>query len=445
MEVKRKYGLMTSISMIVGIVIGSGIFFKSNSVLEHTKGNVGLGVLAFVIAAIAIIFGSLTLAELALRTDKEGGIVAYAEEALGRKGAIVFGWFQSFVYFPSVITMLGWVMGSYICSLMGWPAQLELQLIVGLGVLCAILVLNFFSAKYAGYFQNAAVIIKLIPLLTVSVVGIFFSKPDMSLLTNFSTMTSDTSWIGAIAPIAFIYDGWSVATNISHEIKDVKRNLPLALIIAPLFILAVYLMYFIGLSFIIGPEQILAAGTEHVNIAMDQIFGPLGSRILLIVIIVSIMGGANGMLLSNTRSLYVLGKNNMMPFSDKLAQISARYNTPTFASLVAIGLIFVWSGIHYFTTIYKLLGSSDISEISVVTVYILFTVLYIYVIHLRRKNVITSNFRGYVIPALAIVGSGVMLYGGMQSPMFVLYSALSLMSMVIAYVYAIIKEKKISH
>jgi len=443
LEVKRKYGLVTSISMIVGIVIGSGIFFKSNSVLEHTKGNVGLGVLAFVIAAIAIIFGSLTLAELALRTDKEGGIIAYAEEALGRKGAIVFGWFQSFVYFPSVITMLGFVIGSYICVLMGWPAHLMLQIGIGLAVLSLILVMNFFSAKYAGYFQNAAVIIKLIPLLTISVVGLFFSNPDFSLLTNFSTMATDTSWVGAIAPIAFIYDGWSVATNISHEIKDVKRNLPLALIIAPLFVLAVYLMYFIGLSFLIGPDQILAAGTEHVNIAMNLIFGPLGSKILLVVIIVSIMGGANGMLLSNTRTLYVLGKNNMMPFSKKLSQISERFNTPTFASVVAIGLITVWSTLHYFTTKYRWLGNSDVSEISVVTVYILFTVLYIYVIHLRRKKIITSNIRGYVIPCMAILGSFIMLYGGMQSPMFILYSVLSLMSMVIAYIYALITEKPI--
>jgi len=442
LEVKRKYGLITSISMIVGIVIGSGIFFKSNSVLEHTGGNVGLGVLAFIIAAIAIIFGSLTLAELAVRTDKEGGIIGYAYEALGKKGAIVFGWFQNFVYFPSVITMLGWVIGSYTCVLMGWPANMLLQLGIGLFVLMMILVLNFVSARLAGYFQNVAVIIKLIPLVTVAVFGLLFSNPDFSLLTDFSTITTDTSWFGAIAPIAFIYDGWSVATNISHEIKDVKRNLPLALIIAPLFILAVYLMYFIGLSTILGPEQILSAGTEHVNIAMNMIFGPLGSRILLIVIIVSIMGGANGMLLSNTRSLYIMGKQDMMPMAKRLSGISEKYNTPTFASVAAMGLIIIWSIIHYFTTKYRLLGNSDVSEIAVVTVYFLFTALYIYVIQLRRKGEITSNIRGYVIPVMAIVGSCIMLYGGMQSSMFVLYSALSLMSMVIAYGYAVAKEKK---
>ena len=78
MTSKNKYGLLTCITMIVGVVIGSGIFFKSDDILVATNGNIFLGALAFCIAAISIIFGSLTVAELAARTDKPGGPISYA-------------------------------------------------------------------------------------------------------------------------------------------------------------------------------------------------------------------------------------------------------------------------------------------------------------------------------------------------------------------------------
>ena len=77
---KNEYGLFTAITMIVGIVIGSGIFFKSDNILIATGGSIALGVLVFFIAAIAIIFGSLTISQLASRSSKEGGLIAYAEE-----------------------------------------------------------------------------------------------------------------------------------------------------------------------------------------------------------------------------------------------------------------------------------------------------------------------------------------------------------------------------
>lgn len=437
MEVKRKFGLWTAISMIIGIVIGSGIFFKSHSVLEHTSGNVALGVLVFIIGAISIIFGSLALAELALRTNKKGGIVAYAEEALGRKGAIVFGWYQNFVYFPTVIAILAWVIGTYVALLFNLPETLELQMAIGIGCVFFFYILNYVSAKLAGIFQNLATLIKLIPIFIVAIVGLFFSQFDFSLFTNFTAPVTSTSWLAAIGPVAFIYDGWSIATNISHEIKDEKRNLPLALIIAPIFILVVYLMYFIGMSAIVGPATIIATGNAHVNIAMEMIFGAFGSRILFVIIIISIMGTANGMILGFTRSLYVLGSNKMVPYAQALEKISHRHNTPTFATLISCVIILFWAVVHYFTTKYSLLQNSDISEIAVVTMYLIYVVLYAHVIRLRRQGVITSNLRGYVVPVLAMVGSGIIFYGGMQNAMFLLYAVFSLLVILIAYVYAL--------
>ncbi|NLP30797.1 MAG: amino acid permease, partial [Clostridiales bacterium] len=89
---KREYNLFTSIAMIVGIVIGSGIFFKSDDMLNYTGGNVGLAVIIFCIASFTIVFGSLCFSKLAAKTDKPGGPITYYNEFIGKRWAIMFGW-----------------------------------------------------------------------------------------------------------------------------------------------------------------------------------------------------------------------------------------------------------------------------------------------------------------------------------------------------------------
>ena len=88
---KREYSLFTAVAMIVGIVIGSGIFFKSDDMLAYTGGNVGLAVLIFCIASFTIIFGSLCFSQLAARTDKPGGPITYYNEFIGTRWAVMFG------------------------------------------------------------------------------------------------------------------------------------------------------------------------------------------------------------------------------------------------------------------------------------------------------------------------------------------------------------------
>ena len=117
MEHNKKYGLFTAITMIIGIVIGSGIFFKADDVLKYTNGNVLLGIFIFCIAAIAIIFGSISISQLATRTDKPGGIISYAEEFVNKETASAFAWFLVFLYLPSIIAVVSWVAGIYICQL----------------------------------------------------------------------------------------------------------------------------------------------------------------------------------------------------------------------------------------------------------------------------------------------------------------------------------------
>lgn len=440
---KNEYGLFTAIAMIVGIVIGSGIFFKSDNILVATGGSVALGVLVFCIAAIAIIFGSLTISQLASRSSKEGGLIAYAEEYYNKSTSCAFGWFQTFLYFPTLIAVVSWVAGIYICILFGIEGTLEKQMLIGLAIMVFLFVINTLSAKLGGLFQNASTIIKLIPLLLIAVAGLVFGDTSSVSFSDITAMKS-TGWIAAIAPIAFSFDGWVVSTSISHEIKDSKRNLPKALIIAPIFILIVYVLYFVGISMYIGPETIMSLGDAHVDLAANNLLGPWGAKIVLIFVIISIMGTINGLTLGMIRLPHSLSVRNMFPKSKVINKIDEKLLMPVNSAIVAFIIAIVWYIAHYLTTKFGLLPNSDISEISITMSYTMYILLYVKVIQLGRQGKSSGIWNTIINPVLAIIGSLIILFGSMGNQLFWIYAAFCLLVMLLAVLFCKKNEKIIN-
>lgn len=440
---KNEYGLFTAITMIVGIVIGSGIFFKSDNILVATGGSIALGVLVFCIAAIAIIFGSLTISQLASRSSQSGGVIAYAEENYNKSLACAFGWFQTFLYFPTLIAVVSWVAGIYICMLFGVEGTLEIQILIGFAIMAFLFIINTLSAKLGGLFQNASTIIKLVPLVLIAIAGLIFGDVSNISLSHVTSMKS-VGWISAIAPIAFSFDGWVVATSIGHEIKDSKRNLPKALIIAPIFILAMYVLYFVGISIYIGPETIMALGDAHVDLAANSLLGPWGAKIVLVFVIISIMGTINGLTLGMIRLPYSLAKRNMFPNSEFVSKVNEKVLMPVNSALVAFLVSLVWFVVHYITTKFGILPNSDISEISITMSYTLYIILYVKVFQLGRNGEIKGIWNSKINPILAIIGSLIILFGSMGNQLFWVHAGFCLLVIISAILFWKSKERVVS-
>ncbi|SHJ22347.1 APC family permease [Parasporobacterium paucivorans] len=420
---KRHYGLLTAITMITGIVIGSGIFFKADDILVYTGGSTILGIIVFCIAAFAIIFGSLTISQLAMRTDRPGGIVTYAEDFVGMGAACAFGWFQVLLYLPALCAVVSWVTGIYICQLFGWEGTVFKFTIVGFFVLVFLFVVNTLSARLGGIFQNATMFIKLIPLLLIAVLGLVFGNPGGMMAADaeaFKEATRTAGWMTAFAPIAFSLDGWIVSTSIGHEIKNSKRNFPIALTVAPLVILVVYLLYFVGISSLVGTETIMAEGNDSVFLASTRIFGDFGAKMILIFVIVSVIGTVNGLVLGFIRMPYSLAIRGMIPGSKKMKKLETGVNAmPLNSAITAFLLSLFWLVINYITQSMGMKG--DVSEIAICISYLIYVVLYVAVIRLARKREIKGVFKGYIIPCLAIVGSFIILTGSITHPLFPYY------------------------
>ena len=281
----EKYSLLTAITMIVGTCIGSGIFFKSDNILIATNGSIMLGVILFVLAAIAIIFGSLSVGELAAKTNEPGGLVTYAQEFVNAKTACGFGWFLTFIYYPTIAVVVSWVIGVYVDILFHLQASLELQMIIGFIFLSICFVYNILLPKLGAIFQDVSTFIKMLPLLLLGILGILFGDPLAGLGDIGPTTLLSSSWIMALGPIAYSYDGWIVATSIAHEVKDAKKAMPKALTIAPLIVLAIYTLYFVGITSYLGVDRVMALGDAHVSVAASALLGNTFAKMIVVFVI----------------------------------------------------------------------------------------------------------------------------------------------------------------
>ena len=420
---EQQFGLMTAITMIVGICIGSGIFFKGDDILRFTGGSVALGVLVLCIGAFSIIFGSISLTELSVRTEKSGGVVGYFEEFISTEMASAFGWFQMLLYYPTINVVVAWAAGIYTLMVLGIEGSLELQILIGLGYLLFFYFLNYVSNRLGGYFQIISTYVKLVPLIGIALIGLFWTKdtPEIpATMTKVPLTNVGMGWLAALAPVAFSYDGWSVATSITNEVKNPKKTMPLALTIGPLIVLVVYLSYFIGLTGILGPEFVLAAGDQAIYSIGQLLFGAHGGTIITLFVVISVLGVTNGLAMGNLRMPHALASKKMMPNADKILGTNKLKTMTPRSFRLSLGCALFWMFIHYLTQKMGIMAGGDISEIAIVFSYICYPILYVKIIKMKLSGEIKSTFKGLIAPVLGILGSAIIVVGGIVSnPVYV--------------------------
>lgn len=209
-KLEKRYGLITAIAMVIGIVIGSGVFFKAEKVLTATGGNLTLGILAWVIGGIIMISCAYTFAVMATKYQYVNGVVDYAEATLGKKYAYYVGWFMALIYYPTLTSVLAWVSARYTCVLLGFSITGgECMTIAGL-YLIASFALNSLSPILAGKFQVSTTIIKLIPLALMAVIGTVVGVGNGMIAYNFTTVVKEVNTSNAlftaVVATAFCYD-----------------------------------------------------------------------------------------------------------------------------------------------------------------------------------------------------------------------------------------------
>jgi APA family basic amino acid/polyamine antiporter len=408
-ELKKKYGLITAIAMVVGIVIGSGVFFKAEAVLKATGGNMPLGIAAWIIVGLIMIICSYTFATMATKYEKVNGIVDYAEVAVGSKYGYYVGWFIAIIYNPTLTSVLAWVSARYTCVLLDWDITGGPCMTIACFYLIASYAVNALSPVLAGKFQVATTTIKLIPLLLMAVVGTIVGLANGMTVSNFTHVVNNSGNGGglfaSVVAVAFAYEGWIIATSINAELKDSKKNLPKALIIGSLIVVFVYIFYYIGLTGAVTTEALMKSGQAGAKMAFENVFGTVGGSLIFVFVIISCLGTLNGLMMGCTRGMYALAIRNRGPMPETYKQIDRVTNMPTNSSIFGVLLCGFWLLYFYGANLTDptWFGAFcfDTSELPIVTLYAAYVPIFIM---MMKKEKDLSIFRRFTMPLLSIIG-----------------------------------------
>ena len=329
-KMEKRYGLPTAISMVIGIVIGSGVFIKGGKVLSLTGGNMLQGIAVVGIVGLICIICSLVFAELGSRYEKVNGVVDYAEVALGPNYAYYVGWFVTTIYTPALSSILAFFAAMMFLQLFGISAIdfatgtiNPVAIGVGAGFLMFGYGINALSPKLAGRLQVGMTVIKLIPLLLMGIVGTIVGLANGTTMEVLNYVKSaeyvavdGAGFFKAIVGFAFAYEGWILATSINAELKDAKRNLPLALTIGAFVTIVIYALYIFSMSAIGDVNTIIATwpfGETLPRIAFSKIFGNVVGTVVYVFVTVACLGTMNGLIMASCRGMYSLSSRGMGP------------------------------------------------------------------------------------------------------------------------------------
>ena len=406
---EKRYGLFTAIAMVVGIVIGSGVFFKAEAVLKATGGNMPLGIAAWVIVGLIMIICSYTFATMATKYEKVNGVVDYAEMTVGEKYGYYVGWFMATIYTPTLTAVLAWVTARYTCVLLGWDITGGSCMTIACFYLIASYAINSLSPIIAGKVQVATTVIKLIPLLFMAVAGTIIGLMSGSTARNFSYaanagVSAGGGLFASVVAVAFAYEGWIIATSINAELKDSIRNLPRALIWGSLIVVAVYVFYYIGLAGVVPNETLMKNGQAGAMLAFQNILGPVGGSLIFVFVIISCFGTLNGLMLGCTRGMYSLAIRDSGLKPEVFKQVDKATNMPANSSILGLLLCGFWLLYFYganLTAPWFGVFCFDTSELPIITLYAAYIPIFIMLV---RKGKDLSTFQRFVMPILAILG-----------------------------------------
>ena len=410
-KLEKKYGLFMAICMVVGIAIGSGVFFKAQDMLNYTNGNIWLGILAFIIGGIVMMICSVVFAKFATKYENVNGLVDYAEAIVGKKYGLLMGWFISTIYYPAMTGVLAWVSARYTLVLFG-SQEITGGLCMTLAgtYLIVIYALNTLSPKLSEKFHISSTFIKLIPLVIMVIVGSIVGLANGNTIDAI-TSTNNASGSGLFAAVcagAFAYEGWIIATSINSELKDSKKILPRALVFGTLLIMIIYILYFVSLT---GGATIDELMTEGSPKAFINIFGSFGGTLLNAFIVISCLGTLNGLMVACTRGMYSISVRMNNKRSLAISQVDKVTNMPTNSSIIGLLLAALWCfyfyGANLNTTPLFGVFSFDSSELPIITLYAMYIPIFImFIIKEGKKNI----FKNIVLPAMAIIASLFMVF-----------------------------------
>lgn len=328
-ELKRTLGLRDLVLIVIGTVIGSGIFIVPATTLQQTGGRVSIALLVWLVAGVLSLLGALTYGEMGAMNPDAGGLYVYIRDAFGELPAFLYGWTALLVIASGSCATLAVAFSAYlgqIVPLSGFAAK-----VISLLMIAATMVLNVRGTRQSADVQNWTTGLKVVALVVMSAVllmsghqGGATAPAAVSQPVHVSFSMFATAMIGVL----WAYEGWQYATFAAGETRNPQRTFPRGIIIGTACLIGIYILANLGYLAALGPLK-ASQSTRIAADAVGALLGPIAGKVIAAIILVSMFSAANGIALTAPRLYYSMARDGV--FFQKLAEVHPRFGTPAIA------------------------------------------------------------------------------------------------------------------
>jgi len=355
---KRDLGLWSAVAIVVGTVIGSGIFIVPNTMIRN-MGTPEMVFVVWVVGGLMSLSGALSYAELSAAMPGAGGEYVYLREAYGPLWSFLYGWTQMWVAKSGSIATLATAFFLYLSNFhpelketagripvpLISPIEISFGQILAMTLILMLGGLNYFGVKIGGGVQVLVTVCKVGLIFAVIVIGLGSGHGEV---TNFQTSTPVSSagvaaFFAALVAALWAYDGWNNVSMVASEIHNPQRNLPLALIGGTVAVMAIYLLANVAYFYVLPAGEVAKSDLVAADM-MRKIMGQAGANGVALAAMISIFAALNGSILTGSRVPYAMAADGL--FFKAVAKVHPQFRTPgiSILALSAWSAILVLSG-----------------------------------------------------------------------------------------------------
>lgn len=325
----RALGLADSVSLIMGIMIGSGIFMMAGSIALHLD-SLAAVVAVWAFGGLLSLSGAVALSELGAALPAAGGLYVYLTRVYGPGVGFVYGWSAMALIHAGGLATLAAALGVYAGPVLGLSAGQTRGL--QLGAIAVFVAINCLGVVVGKWVQNALTALKLAGLAAMTAL-LYASGSAERILESWARPSTGISWsaVGlALVAVLWAFDGWHFVSFAAGEVRDPARTIPRSLLVGTAITCAIYLLVNVAYYAVLpadairGADRVAAAAVAHA-------FGPGAALALSVLISVSILGAMNGIMLGASRVILAMARDGL--FFRAFARVSPRFHTPVVATI----------------------------------------------------------------------------------------------------------------
>lgn len=398
---EKTLNVWSGISLLAGIMIGSGIFFLGGQILGRIGNSLPLSLLAWFVGGMVTLFSGLTYAELGSLFPENGGYYLYLKEAYGKKVAFLSGTMNLVLASSGSIALLAILFGVVTAEIFtGLSSYINIVAVV---VIVLVTGINYLGLKVGAITQVVFMVAKLVPIVIIIVMGVLTG--DQAIVTtntlgNLSFFEVLIAFGFAVVGTLWAYEGWTNLNSVAGHMKNANKDLPKALVIAIIGVLVIYVLFIFSLYRLVSYQDLLAEQYGFfIFDAAIKLFGANGGLVLMISVAISVFGALNGSILVFPRIYQKMAEDGL--FFKPFATLDKRFKTPLLALVISAVM-----------SVLLIILGFDIEALLTFVVFagLIFNTLIFVSVFLFRKRKPLDAFPRYqtwgypYVPALAIFG-----------------------------------------